>query len=346
MNKRNAKALRIIAIVTIALNIAIMATQIRSGDFGSGGTDLAKAKSYANSIVSDLQRLGETLNVGEKTSVKQALAKLHYDVFLVGNQVDLAAILQNNAIKTRDLILSEYARTNAEKVLSVLNSAQEIQFTSSEAVLTIAPLPSGGYEVDQPSLLQAETLSALKEIENLFAIESLNNYYESFRQLATFKIQIEKGVAQLVSQRQEQDTINYLEGEIETLRGEYTKVNKTAGFAEISGVGLIISVYDQVFSIAASDLRRIVGELYSAGAIAIDINSNRLAVNSYIVDGEDGVLVDGVAIQCNPVTIRAVGDATTLAAGVDLLFTVSMKGMFSFIIEPQENLVLPAKVIQ
>lgn len=345
MSKQNARALRIIAVFAIILNVLILATKIPMGELGSR-SELSIAKSYANNIVSDLQSLAETLNIAEKASVKQALAKLHYDVYLAGNPVELAAILQNNASKTRDLIISEYTRSNAEKVLALLNSAHEIQFANSEVVLTVTPLPGGGYEVDKPSFLHDSTIEALKEIENLFTLESLRSFYEPFQQLATFKILLEKGTAQLVPQRQEQDTINYLEGEIENLRGEYAKINKTAGFAEISGPGLVISVYDQVFSISAGDLRRIAGELFSAGAIAVDINGNRLAVNSYIVENEDGIIIDGALIQSNPVVIRALGDGTTLAAGVDLLFTVSLKGMLSFLIESHENLVLPAKAIQ
>jgi len=345
VDKRNARVLRILAIVAIGLNLFILASQIKFGDLG-GGTELAEAKTFANGLIGDLQELARTLDVAEKSSVKQALAKLHYDVYLVSNQTELAEILQNSASKTRDLIISEYAHLNAEKVLAVINRDQEVQYASSQVLLTVEPLPTGGYDVQLPNILRESTLDQLKGIENLFSKEALQGFYEPYRHLSTFKVLIENGVAQLVSQNQEQDTIKYIEGEIEILRADYAKINKTAGFAEISGPGVIISVYNQVFSVSAGDLRRIVGELYSSGAAAIAINGQRLAVNSYIVDSEQGILVDGVIIRSNPVVIQAIGDTTTLVAGVDLLFSVSLKEMLSFDIENRENIVLPAKAIQ
>ncbi len=345
MDNRNARILRILAIVAIGLNLFILASQIKFGDLG-GGTELAEAKTFANGLIGDLQELARTLDVAEKSSVKQTLAKLHYDVYLVSNQTELAEILQNSASKTRDLIISEYAHLNAEKVLAVINGDQEVQYASSQIILTVEPLPTGGYDVQLPNILRESTLDQLKGIENLFSKEALQGFYEPYRHLSTFKVLIENGVAQLVSQNQEQDTIKYIEGEIEILRADYAKINKTAGFAEISGPGVIISVYDQVFSVSAGDLRRIVGELFSSGAAAIAINGQRLAVNSYIVDSEQGILVDGVIIRSNPVVIQAIGDTTTLVAGVDLLFSVSLKEMLSFDIENRENIVLPAKAIQ
>lgn len=345
MDKRNVTVLRILALIAIGLNLFILASQIKLGDLG-GGTELTAAKTFANGVIGDLQELARTLEVAEKSSVKQALAKLHYDVYLVSNPAELADIMQNSARKTRDLIISEYAHLNAERVLAVLNASQEVQYTGSQVILTVEPLPAGGYEVKQPNNLRDSTLSQLKEIENLFSKEALRGFYEPYRHLSTFKVLVENGVAQLVPQNQEQDTIKYLEGEIEILRTEYAKVNKKAGYAEISGPGVIISVYDQIFSVSAGDLRRIVGELYSSGAKAIAINGQRLAVNSYIIDYEEGIIVDGIRIRSNPVVIQAIGDTTTLVAGVDLLFSVSLKGMLSFDIENQENIVLPAKAIQ
>lgn len=344
MDKRKSWILRIIALGAICINLFVLANQVKFGDLG-GGTELARAKTYANSLVGDLQSLAGDLGVAEKSAVKQALAKLHYEVYLVESPVELAGVVQNLASKTRDLIILEYARLNAEKVLTVLNSSQEVQYASTQTILTVEPLPAGGYRVDNPGYLQEKTISALEEIDFLIGKET-SLYFEPFRRLATFKVLVENGAAKLVPLSQEQDTIKYLEGEIEILRADYAKVNKAAGFAEISGPGVIISVYDQVFSVAAGDLRRIVGELYSAGAAAIAINGQRLAYNSYIVDSEVGISIDGFIIRNNPVTIQVIGDTTTLVAGVDLLFSVSFKGMLSFEIETKENVVLPAKAIQ
>lgn len=343
MSKRTLKAVRILALAVLVLNLSILGSQLRLGTF-KGGTELVRAKSFANQLISDLQGLAADLGVAEKSSVKQALAKLHYDVYLVDELAELAKIVQNSASKTRELIVSESARANAERVLTVLNTAREVQYASAQTILTIEPLLAGGYKITPHDYLQEATLARLEDVENLFGRDSLSQLDEPLRRLTIFKVLIDNGVAQLISQSQEQDTIKYLEGEIETLRSEYARVNKLAGFAEIAGPGVVISVYDQIFSVSAGDLRRIIGELYSAGATAIAINGHRLAVNSFIVDSDDSILVDGYRVRNNPVVIEAIGETTTLVAGVDLLFSVSLKGMLGFDIDVKEQIVLPAKV--
>lgn len=345
MNKRDVKLLKIFTLIILGINLFLLVTQIKIGSLGRT-SELASGKSFANALVGNLQELAQTLGVAEKGNIKQAMAKLHYDVYLVSNQAELAEIMHNSASKTRDLIFSEYARLNADEVLAVLNNAQEVTYTNAQMTLTVEPLPAGGFDVRQPNNLREDTLVQLKSIQNLFSQEALRDYYELYRHLSTFKIMIENGVAQVLPRNQEQQTYKYLEEEIQVLRAEYAKVNKIAGFAEITGPGIIILVYDQVFSLSAGELRRIVGELYSSGAVAIGINGQRLAVNSYIIDSENGILVDGIKIKSNPVTIQAIGDPTTLAAGVDLLFSVSLKGMLSSIIQISESIFLPAKAIQ
>jgi uncharacterized protein YlxW (UPF0749 family) len=96
----------------------------------------------------------------------------------------------------------------------------------------------------------------------------------------------------------------------------------------------------------AGDLRRIVSEIYSAGATAISINGQRLAVNSFILDEDAGICIDGTLIDTNPVEIQALGDPQTLFTGIDLLFSVVFKDMFYVSMESHEDLILPGKVIQ
>lgn len=344
MDKLSTKTLRILAVIALALNLIILATQIHRGE--SAETELSEAKAFANDIISNLQELAAALNVSEKNSVKQSLAKLHYDVYLVNNHKELADILQNDAAKTRDLIISEYTNLTAEKVLAVLNAAPEIQYSSSSVTLTLEPLPTGGYEVKNPHNLEEDTLNQLLAIENLFSKEAQRGFYEPYRHLSTLKVLIENGVAQLIPQSLEQETIKYLEGEIDNLREEYARINQMAGYAEMSGPGIEIYVYDQIYTVSAGDLRRIISELYSAGARGIAIHGQRLSANSYIIDSDEGIVVDGVTIRSNPVIIQVVGDTTTLKAGVDLLFSVSFRGVLGFDIENRENMVLPAKAFQ
>lgn len=345
MDKRNLRVILIYAIILVILNGWVLASQVNLADWGVQ-QNLDFSKTFANALVNDMQEMANNLGVAERTNVKQALAKLHYDVYLIGNPAELASIVQNTASDTRDLIIAEYVKTSGEQVLRILNNAQEVQELNTKTVLSIQPVPGGGYIVNEPHNLSEKTKVELAKVPTLFSFDAFRNDFESYRSLSTLQVAVEGGVAQLAIPETNQDTILFWEKEIQTMRGEYAKVSKSAGFAEVSGAGLTLTLHDKLFSVTGGDLRRIVGELYSSGATAIAVNGHRLTVNSFIVDNEQGTVVDGYVIETDPVKLDVLGDYQTLVTGVDLLFSVVMKNMFYVDIEYNENLELPAKIIQ
>ena len=121
-------------------------------------------------------------------------------------------------------------------------------------------------------------LAQLGNLSTLFSIDVFRENYADYLALTSRQIEIEEGTARRVVPSSDQDTIKYWEREIQNLRNEYRRVTRLAGLAEASGPGITITLRDKYFPMEAGDLRRIVSEIYSAGATAISINGQRLAV--------------------------------------------------------------------
>lgn len=330
--------------VILMVNLFLVATQVDWSGLGTS-PNLDFSKDFANEIVKAMQELAADLDVAERTNVKQALAKLHYDVYLAANSRELAGIIQSTASDTRDIIVSEYVNSSAEQVLKILNEDPKVRAASDKTVIRIEPLLEGGYQVVEPNELDQNTLSELSNLATLFSIDTFRENYDDYLDLCSLQIEIEQGSAWRSAPNNEQDTINFWEREIQNMRNEYNRIAKLAGLAEAVSPGISVTLYDKHYPMEAGDLRRIVSEFYSAGATALSINGHRLAVNSYIIDSDPGISIDGIIIATNPVDIVALGDPQTLHSGVDLLFNVVFKDLFYISIQSHENLVLPGKVI-
>lgn len=342
---RQLRIVQIYAAVVLAVNIFLAATQIPWKELGNQ-PNLDFSKEFASNIVMSMQELAQELGIAERSNVKQALAKLHYDAYLAESRADLANIIQNAAADTRELIISEYINASGERVLITLNNATEVQNFSGKTTLSLKPHAQGGYYAEEPHILRQDTLEQLSAVPSLFSFASFQRYYETYRDQATLHVEIENGKAQLIVPHSEQDTLRYWERELQNLRSDYARYSRMAGFSEVSGPGITITISEIFFPLEAQELRQIVSELYSAGAIAIAINGYRLAVNSYIIESEGGISVDGFSIDPSLVTIEAVGDQQTLITGIDLLFNVGlgMYDAFHVDIDTYDKLVLPGKI--
>lgn len=344
MNKRNLRTLQIYVAVILIINLFLVATQVEWSNL-SRNPNLDFSKDFANEIVLAMQELAAELGVTERATVKQALAKLHYDVYLAANSRDLARVIQNTASDTRDIIVLEYVNISAEHVLKVLNDDPGVREAIENTVIHVEPLLEGGYRVVEPNGFDPNTITELSKLDTLFSIETFRENYDGYLALCSLQIEIEQGSARRAAPVNDQDTIKYWEREIQNMRTEYARITKLAGMAEAVGPGISVLLYDH-FPLQARDLRIIVSEFYSAGATALSINGHRLAINSYIIDNESGISVDGIIINTNPVEILALGDPQILHSGVDLLFNVVFKDEYYSELQSHENLILPGKVIQ
>lgn len=334
--------LALYACVLIVINVAILSS---SADFTSIGQSpgLDFSKEFANSMVSELQELAIDLTVDENSGVKHALAQLHYDVFLVNSRPELARIIQRDAAAVRRTIIDAYIEQVGEQVLTMLNNSPEVQGMSSNAAITLEPLPEGGLKVTPEDLLSADLQQQLAELETLFSHSSFRSYYETYRAQSVIQVEIEDGSATTVIPATEQVTIEYWEEQIQSLRSEYSRMAQGAGFSETTGAGIVLEFYGLL---NAREVRLIVNELFIAGAYAIAVDGQRIAVNGHIMDSDDGIEVNGVLISTDPLVVEALGNASHLQSAT-LLFDQFLRYYVQYYnLEAAESISLPGKTLE
>lgn len=88
-----------------------------------------------------------------------------------------------------------------------------------------------------------------------------------------------------------------------------------AGTRATGGPGIVLDVADPRHGVRADVLVDAVEELRDAGAEALQLGPVRVGVSSWLLDGPDGVVADGVRLTA-PYRITAIGDPRTLAAAL------------------------------
>jgi uncharacterized protein YlxW (UPF0749 family) len=141
------------------------------------------------------------------------------------------------------------------------------------------------------------------------------------------------------------DLLNRAQGQVAGLRA-------ATGFSAVTGPGVKISLdnasyADETSSIRDSDLTLLVNALWEAGAEAISINGQRLTPMTGIRNVSTAIEVNHVGIA-PPYTVLAIGDRSTLAAGLldsgsGLLFSsLAQQYGFQFDVDNEDELRLPA----
>jgi uncharacterized protein YlxW (UPF0749 family) len=102
-------------------------------------------------------------------------------------------------------------------------------------------------------------------------------------------------------------------GLLETLVEELNRIKIVNGLVEVSGRGIQVYISGPLNALDVQDL---VNELRNAGAEAIALNGERLALWSAItIDDQGWLTVDGVRIA-SPYIFQAIGDAETIEAAL------------------------------
>jgi uncharacterized protein YlxW (UPF0749 family) len=90
-----------------------------------------------------------------------------------------------------------------------------------------------------------------------------------------------------------------------------------AGTVAAQGPGIVLSIDDPNREIRADVLVDTIQELRDAGAEVIDLSGDRLGVDSYVVDADDGLSVDGKPLAA-PYRFTALGDSETMAQALQI----------------------------
>lgn len=90
-----------------------------------------------------------------------------------------------------------------------------------------------------------------------------------------------------------------------------------AGRLPAEGPGLVLTIADPERSVRARTLLNLLEELRNSGAEAVDLNGLRLTASSYVVEVDDGIVVDGTRIE-GPYRWQVIGDPDTMANALEI----------------------------
>ena len=90
-----------------------------------------------------------------------------------------------------------------------------------------------------------------------------------------------------------------------------------AGTLPVRGPGVVLTIRDPEDGVRAQHLVTILEEMRNAGVEAVELSGQRLTASSWILDGEDGIVVDGVALE-QPWTWTAIGDPDVVSVALGI----------------------------
>ena len=145
-----------------------------------------------------------------------------------------------------------------------------------------------------------------------------------------------------------EEQVQELQEEVRVFREELERLSQAAGFAELSGSGIIVHAHDAEDGFRSreiihdKDVRDIANLLFWSGAKGVEIGGRRIIAQSSIRCAGPILLVNHRPVAVNPVVIRAVGDYDALMESlVELNERLSADGK-RLEIEPSEMITLSA----
>ncbi len=334
---------RVIALVAVMfiMNIALLGSGIYvfNNSFNSEAEDFALKQKVAKELVDYNRRLARSLGVDTRSQVREALSRFNYEIDLATNLDDLNKAILANGSRTQERILQEYEAKQKETVLSLINQDPMLKEMDSKQRLTVKLSRDQGVSLEPSNILSKETLVKIAETVTIGESE----------QDLIVELEVEEGRGQLLMPYNPSDHIRNLTREIDSLRVAVHELRTRSGFAEMTGAGVIVKIYDadegytSETIIHETDVRDTINELFAAGAQGVAVGNQRLTATSAIRCVGPSILVNDERIAVNPVTIRAIGDPDVLASGLDIIrITLEISRNLSFEIEKIDTLTLPA----
>ncbi|HHX73459.1 MAG TPA: DUF881 domain-containing protein [Firmicutes bacterium] len=315
--------------------------RLLSNHITSGTEIFADQQKMAKDLVEYNRRLAKTLGVDTRAQVHEALSRFNYEIELATNAEELNKVILNYASRTQEKVLEEYEAKQRETVLMLINQDPNLKDLAGKQRLTVRLGREEGVRVEPDGLVTEDTITAIADTI------ALGNLVQDL----VVEIEVENGRGQLLVPVSLADQIRSLNKEIDALRVTVHDLRTQAGFAEMTGPGIYVRIYDAKNGytndaiIHETDVRDVVNELFAAGARGVDVGGQRLTATSAIRCVGPSILVNDERIAVNPVVIRAIGDPEVLASGLDIIrITLEISRRLTVEIEPAENLTLPAYI--
>lgn len=153
---------------------------------------------------------------------------------------------------------------------------------------------------------QPEVLTSAREDELVLILDDLVKQTDNLEQ-------------ELIQQRQVLESLKNGSSEQarEAAQKRLDQLIVLSGSAPVSGAGLQIQITGDLYSVSAFTLLDAVQELRDAGAVAIEINGNRVVSNTYFLDAAEGIRISQRTVR-SPYVIKVIGDPATLETALKI----------------------------
>ncbi|MBS4030193.1 MAG: DUF881 domain-containing protein [Clostridiales bacterium] len=334
---------RIVALILFMfiMNTVLLVAGIHvfNSHFNNEIEDFVMKQKIAKELVDYNRRLARSLGVDTRTQVREALSRFNYEIDLAANVDDLNKAILANGSRTQERILQEYEAKQKETVLALVNQDPLLKEMDGKQRLMVKLSRDQGISLEPANMLHDETLLKISQTVTIGELA----------QDLIVEVEVEEGRGQLLMPYNPLDHIRNLTREIDSLRVTVHELRTRSGFAEMTGAGVVVRIYDAEDGftnetiIHETDVRDTVNELFAAGAQGVAIGNQRLTATSAIRCVGPSILVNDERIAVNPVTIRAIGDPDVLASGLDIIrITLEISRDLTFEVEKLEHLTLPA----
>ncbi|HOJ09004.1 MAG TPA: DUF881 domain-containing protein [Clostridiales bacterium] len=115
-----------------------------------------------------------------------------------------------------------------------------------------------------------------------------------------------------------------------------------AGFYDVKGKGIIITVESNIYTVLEDDILALVNELRAAGAQAISVNDERITAMTEIRDAPPYTMINKVPVTA-PFTIKAIGDPEQLENSLKMISGVveNLQEFLKITIKKSDDISIP-----
>ncbi|NLS44491.1 MAG: DUF881 domain-containing protein [Firmicutes bacterium] len=332
------KILMTFLVIVMVGNVLILARSLELLRFPGEITDTEVVRGGARVLAAYYEKTIADAGLSRNSAVRDALAKFKFEVEQAGSGEEIAQVIWAYGRTVQDVIAREEENLRREFVLWVVNQDPVIKEAADRTIINVSLGKDGLVYVNSEGAALSET--TVTRLTHDPSVSKLSQPVD---------IEVMDGKAQLLTPRTIQDAMRVLQSEIITLRANLENLRKTAGYSELEGQGITVQIYDarsgaylQDEVVQEKDVRDMINELFSAGAVGIEVGGRRLIATSSIRSAGPLLLVDQQPISVNPVVIRAVGDPVLLESSLELIKNSLKPWGILVEVEKEDNLTLSA----
>lgn len=332
------KILIVFLVILMVGNVLMLARSLELLRFPGEITDTEVVRGGARVLAAYYEKTISDAGVSRNSAVRDALAKFKFEIEQAASGDEVAQVIWAYGRAVQDVIAREEENQRREFVLWVINQDPAIKSVSDRITINVSLGKDGLVSAESGGIALSDT--TVDRLTNDPALAKLSQPVD---------IEVMDGKAQLVTPRTVQDAMRVLQSEVATLRATLENIRKTAGYSQLEGQGITVRVYDargggylREEVVQERDIRDMINELFSAGALGVEVGGQRLIATSSVRSAGPLLLVDQQPIPVNPVVIRAVGDPVLLESSLELIKNSLKPWGISVEVEKEGDLVLSA----